>query len=182
MKKTDTKTLIEALRLLTDHLHDEEGVGTAAILEAADRLEEQDKLLPENNLSDEDIMAKYPDLYCERDLPMSETCMCWGFECPEEWYPVLDKLSYVLSNIPPYSYKSDPDNPSSYVQVPVAVVAKQVKIKFGELRFYYTTEIMSADCSEDMPDDEAERARNYVNTYASGAIALATQLCEGEPY
>lgn len=132
-------------------------------------------------MTDEQIMSNYPELYRERDLPMSQSTMCWGFETPKEWYPVLDKLSHVLSNVPPYTYRN-PDNPAEFVQVPVAIVAKQVKIKFGELRYYYTVELMSDDCPENMSDQEAENAYGHADDYANGAIALATELCEGEPY
>ena len=38
--KTETKTLIEALRKIPDIIHDEEGLVSATILEGADRLEE----------------------------------------------------------------------------------------------------------------------------------------------
>ena len=37
--KTDTKTLVDALRILARDIHSEDGVANAAINEAADRLE-----------------------------------------------------------------------------------------------------------------------------------------------
>jgi len=40
MKKTDTKTLISALRILSKDIQSEDGVANAVIAEAADRLEE----------------------------------------------------------------------------------------------------------------------------------------------
>ena len=43
--KTDTNTLIAALRILARDIHSEDGVANAAISEAADRLEELQKLL-----------------------------------------------------------------------------------------------------------------------------------------
>lgn len=39
--KTDTKTLIKALRILVEDIQSEDGVADACIAEAADRLEEQ---------------------------------------------------------------------------------------------------------------------------------------------
>lgn len=38
--KTDTKTLIAALREIPNTIHDEEGLVSATIMEAADRMEE----------------------------------------------------------------------------------------------------------------------------------------------
>lgn len=39
-RRTDTKTLIKALRILSREIHCEDGVATAAIAEGADRIEE----------------------------------------------------------------------------------------------------------------------------------------------
>jgi hypothetical protein len=130
----------------------------------------------------QEILEKYPSLYREKDLPMEESCMYWGLDVPEDWLPVVDKLSGVLESMPKYSYKTDPDNESSYVQVKVAIIAKQVKQKFGDLRFYYTVELLGEDCPEDMSDDQVEGCYAWASQYARGAIAMATELCEGEPY
>lgn len=131
-------------------------------------------------MTQDQIFEKYPDLYREKDLPMSKTCMCWGLEVPEEWLPVIDKLSKVLSNAPAYSYRVDPNDGSSYVQIQTKVVAKQVKIKFGGLRFYYGLELATLDF--DPPEEEVKAAYLSAARYTDGAIAMAEQLCEGEPY
>lgn len=39
-RRTDTKTLVKALRILSREIHCEDGVATAAIAEGADRIEE----------------------------------------------------------------------------------------------------------------------------------------------
>jgi hypothetical protein len=39
-RRTDTKTLVTALRILSREIHCEDGVATAAIAEGADRIEE----------------------------------------------------------------------------------------------------------------------------------------------
>lgn len=42
MKRTDIKTLIEAMRILSEGIQSEDGVANAAIAEAGQRLQEQD--------------------------------------------------------------------------------------------------------------------------------------------
>lgn len=64
------------------------------------------------------LFTKYPTLYQQHTLPMQETCMCWGFECGDGWFSIIDNLSKRINEI-------DPD-----------VEAVQVKEKFGGLRFY----------------------------------------------
>jgi hypothetical protein len=65
-----------------------------------------------------------------RNKDMKETCMCWGFECGNGWFTILDQL---MSNI---QHHIDWKNRTEEV-VP-QVTLDQVKEKFGTLRFYYT--------------------------------------------
>jgi len=38
------------------------------------------------------LCEKYPKMMVNRNLPMTETCMCWGFDCGDGWYNILDQL------------------------------------------------------------------------------------------
>lgn len=68
------------------------------------------------------LYEKYPKIFRQHSLPMTDTCMCWGIECGDGWYSLIDHLCSWLqwSN-----YNSRPQ-----------VEASQVKEKFGGLRFY----------------------------------------------
>jgi hypothetical protein len=65
----------------------------------------------------EKLLADFPDLYAQYNLPMNQTCMCWGFECGDGWFDLIYRLSEKLAEI------GD-------------VQACQVKEKYGTLRFY----------------------------------------------
>jgi len=41
---------------------------------------------------DEALVAKYPKIFKYRHAPMTHTAMCWGFECGDGWYNILDVL------------------------------------------------------------------------------------------
>lgn len=41
---------------------------------------------------DEALCAKYPKLFRDRNAPMTVTCMCWGFDCGDGWYNIIDVL------------------------------------------------------------------------------------------
>ena len=41
---------------------------------------------------DEILCKKYPKMMVNRHKPMMETCMCWGFECGNGWFNILDQL------------------------------------------------------------------------------------------
>ena len=69
------------------------------------------------------LFDKYPKLFIEKDLPMSETCMCWGIDTGDGWYDFLDMLCGQLQHSTDYN-----GHPQ--------VVVNQVKEKLGTLRFY----------------------------------------------
>lgn len=49
---------------------------------------------------DEALCAKYPKLFRDRHAPMNVTCMCWGFDCGDGWYNIIDALcSNIQSHI-----------------------------------------------------------------------------------
>jgi hypothetical protein len=75
------------------------------------------------------LCAKYPKIFGDRNKPMSETAMCWGFCCGEGWYNIIDQLCDNIQNHIDWQAKQGKDIPQ--------VVAMQVKEKFGTLRFYY---------------------------------------------
>lgn len=69
------------------------------------------------------IFDKYPALFIEKDLPMTQTCMCWGLEFDEGWYGIFDQMcAEIMSTNEP-------------------CVFQQTKEKFGGLRVY-------ASCSD----------------------------------
>ena len=41
---------------------------------------------------DQLLCEKYPKMMVNRNKNMQETCMCWGFECGDGWFNILDQL------------------------------------------------------------------------------------------
>jgi len=70
-----------------------------------------------------ELFKKYPKIFRQKDLPMTETAMCWGIDCADGWFWLIDKLCEHL--------QWDIDH-NKYPQIE----AVQVKEKFGGLRFY----------------------------------------------
>ncbi len=69
------------------------------------------------------LYNKYPKIFRQKNLPMTQTCMCWGLECGDGWYDILDRLCEKIQNYVDATGCSQ-------------VEASQVKEKFGTLRFY----------------------------------------------
>ncbi len=77
------------------------------------------------------LFNKYPKIFKQKDLPMSKTCMCWGIECGDGWYNILDILCKQIQ------WHIDKNLKEDELEGNVQVEATQVKEKFGGLRFYY---------------------------------------------
>lgn len=65
------------------------------------------------------LIEKYPTLFRQCALPMSESCMAFGIECGTGWYPTINFMSKAL--IKKYGDK---------------IEYSQIKEKFGTLRVY----------------------------------------------
>lgn len=72
---------------------------------------------------DDTLCKKYPQIFADRIKTPQETLMCFGFECGDGWYDIIDTLCYHIQR-----------HVDSKKLPPVA--AMQVKEKFGTLRFY----------------------------------------------
>ena len=77
----------------------------------------------ERKRREEEMFKKYPKIFRQKELPMSQTAMCWGLEIGPGWYPLIDCLCMAIQQY------------IDYHQLP-QVEAIQVKEKFGGLRFY----------------------------------------------
>jgi hypothetical protein len=98
---------------------------------------------------DELLCEKYPKMMVNRNKPMQETCMCWGFDCGDGWFNILDQLMGNIQHHIDWKEKQRKwaiDFNSKAAQEEMRVVPEsipqvtldQIKEKFGTLRFYYT--------------------------------------------
>jgi len=72
------------------------------------------------SLEEQRIFNKFPKMFRQADLPMTETCMCWGLEIPKSWYFVIEELAGYINEI-----------------APDCIEFCDIKQKWGELRVYY---------------------------------------------
>jgi len=107
--------------------------------------------LLKNNMNEENdnyLCVTYPKMFVNRNSPMTETCMCWGFECGNGWFNIINQLCQNIQHHIDWSIqnneqdlKYNEENPDKLKTVrPICnqVTVDQVKEKFGTLRFYYT--------------------------------------------
>lgn len=149
-------------------------------------------------MTEAEVIRKYPKIFKDASLPMTQTCMCWGLEVPDHWLPVIDTLCATLQGTTESLKRSyDPSKWNKFIRprlrrmpcshskhlhwmiddtmiwVPFPqVVAEQVKEKFWELRFYFRLEY-----ADGTPDEAAQDMWNSDDSYVEGAIACASEQC-----
>jgi hypothetical protein len=66
------------------------------------------------------LIEKYPQLFKDVNSTPQESCMCFGCECGDGWYDILDELCRKITEVDKEAY------------------LLQVKEKYGALRVYGT--------------------------------------------
>jgi ribosomal protein S27E len=118
-----------------------------------------------NRHYDNYLIKKYAPLYRDRYGDLRSTAMCWGFECGDGWFNLIDTLSFLLCSEwlaakdnyermkdregkPEWDAKFIPDSRIITADIieeyrkkmqeayDKTPIATQVKEKYGTLRFY----------------------------------------------
>lgn len=97
---------------------------------------------------EQQLVKKYPELFRGKDKPPTESLMCFGCECSDGWFDIIDRACALIVN----HMKYRPECP--------AVEFTQIKEKFGTLRLYY------------YGGDE------YVSGVCNMAEAMSSRVCE----
>jgi len=80
----------------------------------------------------EKLYNKYPKLFVETKLPMTQTCMCFGLECGSGWYSIIDSMCSLIQHHIDQSRKS-----SCYVKRYNRALKQAIGGNDTNLRFHY---------------------------------------------
>ena len=123
------------------------------------------------------LCTTFPKMFVNRYKPMTETTMCWGFECGNGWYHIIRVLCSNIQHHIDWRNRKNELNPNQPIVSQVTV--DQVKEKFGTLRFYYTGGDDYIDglvsMAESMSGITCEQCGNPGSTLGRGWL---TTLCE----
>jgi len=110
---------------------------------------------------DRQLRERHPEIFASPESTSKGSVIIWGIECADGWFDILDKLcSDIQAHI----------NLTGSSQV----IARQIKEKYGGLRFYYS----GADLVVDQLIDEAEEL-SEVTCDCCGAPGTLTENANG---
>jgi hypothetical protein len=106
------------------------------------------------------LFDTYPEIFKDKDLPMAQTCMCWGIECNDGWFELLDDLCKKVTCISKHTG--------------IIMKAQQVKEKYGTLRFYFMTDVED----KKVPDEDLSIFCNIIDSLVDSAEVKSGSTCQ----
>lgn len=110
---------------------------------------------------DKRICEKYPKIFRERNLSMTQTCMCWGFDIGPGWFKIVEELCEQLQQFDE--------------KLGIEIIASQVKEKFGTLRFYYYVDFKNSIIQE---EQEQRLWSRIIDKCTNDAVHKTKFTCE----
>jgi len=122
-----------------------------------------------NEEKEKTLVSRYPDIFRDYNGDCKQTCMAFGFECGDGWFDLIDALCKAIHNQTEYINRLWPN-------LKFAVVAAQVKEKYGTLRFYndflYTSDLEYHDM------EKVNKHIDQINGMISFAEFMSGRICE----
>ena len=122
------------------------------------------------------LYQDFPELFRQADLPMTQTCMCWGICMGDGWEPIVRNLCGCLQSarrsISRGVKGTDPKN-IHWARFPQIEFA-QVKEKFASGRFYI--DIVPEECPEGVDPGNWKTVRSDFMREVDGMISFAEHM------
>jgi len=124
---------------------------------------------------EEKLVKKYPALFKDRNKSPKETLICFGCECGDGWYKILDNLCGYIKNLQETRYSllklkdefKTEENHGYYEFHCPPVVFDQIKEKYGTLRVYWhfdTSSLQDVEAKLENPEELTNKINSYSDT------------------
>lgn len=108
---------------------------------------------------DKFMCEKFPILFAQRNQSPTETCMYWGFDVGQGWYPVLHEMCEKLMLIcDAYNWR---------------IEFVQIKEKYGSGRFYF----QSMGPNDEIDSTKSEVIENLITDIIHNAEEISRYIC-----
>jgi len=115
-----------------------------------------------NNHLETYLYEKYPEFFVEKDWDIKNTCMCWGIQCGDGWFNLLDSTCMKVK-----------DYLTSLQKSLQSFKFQSIKEKYGYLDIMHSL----TDCKEDSCTF-SDYQRNAIDDIIEGASSDSEYTCE----
>lgn len=116
-----------------------------------------------NKALEEQIYAIDPVFFRQKDLDMTQTCMCWGIECGDGWFEPIKKFVECVALL---NKMCQPFG--------VAIVADQIKSKWADFTCYWNIVPLDEDSNS---SNENDRQIDCIYHLMDAAVAQCEDEC-----
>jgi hypothetical protein len=111
------------------------------------------------------LFNTFPKLFKQKDLPKEKSAMCWGIDCPDEWYDAIRSACEVIENYINHYNKEQ-------------IEFTQIKEKFGKLCMYYNGKNEYVDGVISVTSRMVSKDNK---SYMDGVIDAAKRIISNDP-
>ena len=111
-----------------------------------------------------------PVFFRQKDLDMTQTCMCWGLECGSGWYEPIKELVQKVKML------NDQIAPLN-----MCIVALQIKSKWADFTCYWSVEELDPDKNIELTEDQTQMLNtvySMMKDAVEGCEAKCSRTCE----
>jgi|694.fasta_scaffold22813_9 hypothetical protein len=113
---------------------------------------------------EQQLIKKYPALFQDTDKPATESLMCFGCECRDGWYNIIESACGIISHYIEQRRKTNDLSSFRWMQI---------KEKFGTLRLYHSGDadeyiLGVTDMAEDLSGSVCEVCGNVGQLCGTG--------------
>lgn len=123
----------------------------------------------------EKLVKTYPNIFRDIGGDPMKTCMAWGIECGDGWYPIIDSLCSVIKNTVENVKQRWSDKVPDLL---FDVRAAQVKEKYGSMRFYIDIDIDTREDLDDRLKTDLRRSMESIHGAVWMAESMTYRFCE----
>lgn len=120
------------------------------------------------------LVSKYPELFRDKDKPVTESLMAFGCECRDGWYNILESVCGIIA----HHIKSKPEL-ADFRWV-------QIKEKYATLRLYFVGDaddyiVGAVDMAENLSAVTCEQCGAPGKCRGAGWLTTLCDACDNVP-
>ncbi len=116
------------------------------------------------------LYAIDPVFFRQKDLDMTQTCMCWGIECGDGWF---EPIREFVTKVKTLNGLLAPLN--------MCIVASQIKSKWADFTCYWNVDILDSEKNVQLTEEQQDAidlVHSMMDDIVDGCVEKCSHTCE----